>query len=522
MFNIIILNLFIFFIGFSSISFAAASLGISAGLYVDTFNNSYPLLIVTNDDGSTWSYPSPIFKNLKEKIDPHFLSGILSGASCSGSLNQSVCISPGLFCAGSICSNENPLLAVGSQNGSTWTYPKSIFKNLQKVIDPDFMSGYLASGSCTELGSGNMCIAVGSYFSTTTNFPLLALSINNGQDWTYPPAIYQNLQTAIDPSFQSGSFTSASCTSNICIAAGAFCSGMDCPVQLPLVALSQNNGKSWSYPAAVFKNLDSKIDPNFGSGSFVSSSCTGAGKTAICIAVGNFYNGTTLPMLVQSLDGGRTWTYPTSIFTNLPRKIGDDFQGGNFNSVSCTGYGETGRCIATGSFFTSTIANIPFLAISKQGGHAWYYPPFIYKMLKILVDPNFVSGIFNSATCSGNTCMAAGQYCTDSACANMFPLLVLTSNGGVTWSYPTEIFTNLKSVIDPDFVSGFFSDVSCTNLCIASGEYSTSTGTFPLLAFSTDNGITWTYPPYVFQDLPVKIDPNFVYGVFNKAGTSTL
>jgi hypothetical protein len=146
----------------------------------------------------------------------------------------------------------------------------------------------------------------------------------------------------------------------------------------------------------------------------------------------------------------------------------------------------------------------------------------------VVVDPEFVGGTFDGASCIGTgktaICTAAGNYCDKQQ--SCFPLLALSTNGGKTWSYPSSAYSNLKSSIDPNFRFGFFSSVSCSgianhNFCTASGQYSNDTSeTFPLIGFSTDSGQTWSYPPYIFQNLTTTIDPGFAIGSLNKAATS--
>lgn len=517
-------------------------IGIGAGSYSDSSGRFFPLVVTTNNNGNEWNYPRGILDNLNDALGPNFFSGELRAAACSGSLNKSVCITPGYFCTDASCISSLPLVAVGRHNTDTWFYPTSVFQDLQSRVDPNFKYGILNGASCTGSGTNAFCIASGDYYSTM-QFPLLALSSDGGQSWSYPTSIFQNLKTSLDPDYSGGFLLSASCNqstcdgSSVCIASGAFCSGEPCNIQRPLVALSTDKGKNWMYPSSIFKDIKTVIDPTFESGLFDSSSCTGSGNKTLCIAAGEYFNpSTVLPLLAQTQDGGNTWSYPSAIYTDLPARIGHGFAGGFFNAASCTGSGATARCIAAGSYYTLTgSASIPFLALTKNGGQNWSYPPAIYTKLKTLVDPNFKQGTFYGATCTdrGNhtICIAAGEYCNDKFCTNIFPLLALTSDGGKTWSYPPSVHTDLTIKIDPNFLRGFFSDVSCTGInanigtegdsfCIASGQYSTDSASFPLVAYSTDNGITWFYPPYVFQNLTTTINPNFVLGYFNKAAAS--
>ena len=509
--------------------------GIAAGYYSDHQSGIFPLLIATNDSGSDWSYPPTILKDLKNSIDPNFSTGVLSGAACTAAQTNNVCVAPGQWCPGNFCDNSRPLIAVGTQNTTTWTYPKSVFENLQTRIDPNYISGNLNAASCFGSGGNAVCIASGVYYTTSDFFPVLALSSDGGKNWTYPESVFKNLTTSIEPEFKKGYLSTASCTKStcdsVCIASGNFCTTDNCDFQLPLVALSKDKGKTWSYPASIFKNLGTTVDPKFQSGFFISSSCTGEGNQAICIAAGSYSNGSsTMPLLTLSQDGGQTWFYPTDILDDLAARIGHRFIGGLFNAASCSGSGKKAVCIASGSYFTTSGGGIPFLALSRNGGDSWTYPDFIYTKLKTVVDPNFVGGTFDGASCIGTgkhaICTAAGNYCNKSQLC--FPLLALSTNGGKTWSYPPSVYSNLMSIIDPGFRFGFFSSVSCSgipenNFCTAAGQYSNDQSeTFPLVAYSKDSGNTWSYPPYAFQNLTTTIDPGFAIGALQKAATSGL
>jgi len=503
--------------------------GVDAGGYSDQKGGFFPLLAATNDSGETWSYPHEIFTDLKNIFHPDFSGGFLANSACTTNL----CIAPGQWCSGPLCERTFPLVAVGTQNATLWKYPASIYENLQTRIDSNLTGGYLGAGACFGTGNNGVCIATGTYFSDPDLFyPLLALSSDGGKTWSYPSSIFKNLTTSVDPDFVKGTLVSASCTKStcksVCISAGNFCTTSICNLQIPLVALSTDKGKTWSYPSSIFNNLKS-IDPTFESGTFVSSSCTGEGEQAICVAAGNYSNGPTiLPLLALTRDGGNTWTYPPSILEDLATKIGHGFRGGLFTGVSCSGSGKKAVCTAAGAYFRTSGANIPFLAISRDGGETWSYPDFIYTKLKTLVDSDFVGGVFDGTSCIGTgkdaICTAAGNYCDKNQIC--YPLLALSTNGGKTWSYPPSVYKNLPLILGPGFTRGFFNNVSCSgianhNFCSAAGQFLNVNGeAFPLAAISTDSGNTWSYPSYIFQNLTTTIDPDFSIGTFNKIGTS--
>lgn len=505
-------------------------IGVNVGYYSDHHGGIFPLLAETHDTGINWSYPTTIFQDLKDRIDPSFQTGILSAVGCNETFNQSVCVAAGQWCKGAFCDNPIPLIAVGNK-GTYWQYPKSAFQDLQTRIDPNLTGALFRSSSCFGSGPNAICIAGGTYFTATNYFPLLGRSGNGGFTWTYPTTIFQNLTTAIDPTFKSGSLFSTSCTKStcesVCVASGNFCTTDNCDFQRPLVAVSKDKGLTWVYPHEIFQDLTTKIDPALRDAFFVSTNCTGTGIHAICTSVGSYTNSkVVLPLLALTRDGGTTWTYPKEIFQNLNITIGHGFVAGVMNATSCSGSENKAICIGAGGYFT-TGSQFPTIALTRDGGLTWTYSDFIYTKLKTLVDPNFARGSFNGASCidtgKKGICVAAGGYCRshNSLC---LPLIAVTDNGGKSWFYPPSVYKNAIH-IDPNFQYGFFSDVNCQgvaehNFCMASGQYLNDKEILPLVAISTDSGNTWTYPSYIYQNLQTVIDPDFSTGSFSGGGTS--
>lgn len=502
-------------------------IGVGAGGYSNSARKGFPFLATTNDSGANWHYPPEVFKALTSSIDPSYTSGSFFSAACSGENDKSICIASGQY---SNNVTTFPLIAVGLNNATTWNYPRSVFEHLQSAISPDFVSGKLRGASCSGSGKNSTCIAAGDYMTQITQLPLLAKSSDGGLLWTYPESVHQNLKSVIAPDFLNGFLESASCSKStcqtVCIASGGYCNSSKC---FPLLALSKDKGNNWIYPSDIFNDLTTKIDSDFGGGSFESSSCTGSGNETICAAAGTFFtSAASLPLVAVTQNGGNTWSYPPSIFSDLPTRIGHRFTGGIFNSTSCTGSGRATVCLAVGTFFRDG-PNFPFIAVSRDAGSTWNYPDFIYTKLKKLVDPKFTSGNFLGASCTGKgkhaICVAAGTYCQSVGCSNGNPLIAVSKNGGKSWTYPPSVFSDLTTKIDPNYQLGLFRDVSCTgnenyNICIATGQYSNDIATFPLVAVSRDSGQTWTYPTAVFRDLNIKIDPDFIAGIFNSAGTT--
>ncbi len=273
-------------------------------------SGSLPLLLVSQNGGSSFF-----------QVDTSgFVSkGSFSGISCIGSGTTARCIAAG-------ANHSDSLLVISQDGGSNWSQINTSFTN-------ETFSGV----SCTGSGGTAICAAGG---GNNTTLPLLAVSQDGGSTWSQ-----------IDTSnFAGGKFLGMSCTGSganaICIAAGAAGS-----VQPPLLNVSQNGGSSWS------KINTSSFTTN---GQFFAASCTGSGTNAVCIAAGQDLTGTTPPLLLVSQNGGSNWSQVnTTPFTT----------NGSFNSTSCTGSGTSAICIAAGS--DTSIVTAPLLIISTDGGSTW-------------------------------------------------------------------------------------------------------------------------------------------------------
>ena len=372
----------------------AKAVCVASGIYYTPTGN-FPLLTLSSNGGKNWTYPPSIFQNLKTAIDSTFSTGYLTTASCTKSTCNSVCVAAGNFCTKD-CASQLPLLAVSTDKGQTWSYPPSIFKNLNTIIDPGFQGGYFSSSSCTGEGNDALCIAVGSY---TTN------SIR------------------------------------------------------PLLAKSKDGGKTWSYSADILSDLETKIGHGYLGGIFNAASCSGSGAKAICIASGSYFRKSrSIPLIAISKDAGDSWTFPDFIYTKLKSVVDADFVGGNFDGASCIGKGKKTICLASGQYCDKAKACFPLMALSTNGGKTWSYPPSVFSNLSAVIDPAFNSGLLSDVNCSGtdnnNFCIAAGQYSNNQSGA--IPLIAMSTDSGNTWTYPPYVFKNLTSTIDPGFVIGSF------------------------------------------------------------------
>jgi hypothetical protein len=121
----------------------------------------------------------------------------------------------------------------------------------------------------------------------------------------------------------------------------------------PLILVSKDGAKTWS-----IKYLDN--DKRWGE--YKTVSCSGTNKT-VCIAAGLSTASSspdTIMLLGVSTDGGDTW---------IDKSTSDSRYGGYYNSSSCTGEGATAICIAAG--YALGFGGSPTLTISKDGGLTW-------------------------------------------------------------------------------------------------------------------------------------------------------
>ena len=99
-----------------------------------------------------------------------------------------------------------------------------------------------------------------------------------------------------------------------------------------------------------------------------------------------------------------------------------------------------------------------------------------------------MNATFRSASCSGQNCVAAGRYNNGTY---YYPLLANSMNGGRSWTYSLDANA-------PDLPAGTvhaqFASASCSGQnCVAAGYYNNGTHNYPLLANSTNGGISWIY-----------------------------
>ena len=161
---------------------------VAVGFYTDTSNKMRPLMIVTNDLGKTWHFPAAISQLQGLTVIPSTTTLLaLSGVACRGIS----CIATGF--SEPKTGFKKPLLAVSKDYGKTWVYNKSIFKS------------NVGRSLYTPIYQGKTCMILGSETTPTSSKPLIGITQNNGDTWVYPTQVQQ---PTLHPPFVSyGTFT---------------------------------------------------------------------------------------------------------------------------------------------------------------------------------------------------------------------------------------------------------------------------------------------------------------------------
>ena len=370
------------------------------------------------------------------------------------------------------------LVVVSKDNGNTFTRAGG---------SAEQANNQYSAASCTGQAQTATCITAGQVPNGPPTPPILTSSIDGGTTWT---------AASIPGLTSNGIFTAAACTgtapSVVCTAAGDDTSGSGAA----LLVVSPDGTNTWSVVSGVPA-----------SGVYNATSCTGSGSTSFCIAAGVDNSLPNTASIIQSTDGGHTWTTPSipggseslngssciggnlcvavgstnagnpSVFisnntgatwtlpNSLPSTVG--FQ---LSTVSCTGSGSSAICAASGS---NTVTHLPAVFVSQDAGNNWSSPP--------IIGLTVTNGRLVTASCTGSgstaICALGGE---DLALLKAF--LVVSTDGGNTWNQ-TAINTLGGGV---SFISG----ISCNSnaiftLCTAVGFDTSNT----LIAVST--GSTW-------------------------------
>lgn len=468
---------------------------IAVGNYTVDGLNIVPSILTSINDGNQWSYTM----NHHQFTPPNAngRSAILQNVSCS---DRNFCVAVGDY---STKKGKFPMLVVSRDRGLTWTY---------KVTDTTLLPPNGAPNPNAELTDVSCfdknCVAIGQYYTREGMiYPMLLHSNDFGNNWTYK--MYDTLlpppHAAQNPNVH---FRGVSCHKNICAAVGeylAYQEECNCRAFFPMLVVSTDAGNTWEYKMydTLLPPPNAAIDPHT---KFRNVSC----YDHVCAAVGEYTNGVGyFPILVVSMDKGKTWTYQVSD-TLLPQPDAAENPSAGFGNVMC----NKKLCVAAGSYNDNN-GRFPMVLTSLDKGKTWSYKlsnknPVPHSG----TDPNTS---INALDCSGGFCVIGGTYRNGNGGdgTGYFPFIAVSHDQGNTWEY--KVFDTYQAPpnigVDPN---GIFRGINCVkNKCTAVGDYRhvLSFNTFPMIAVSSDYGNSWTYKVDDMQCLPPEFERDSFDGI---------
>lgn len=394
----------------------------------------------------------------------------------------------------------HPIIALGSNQGESWTYPEI------KNPPADFSSGKFFTSTCQK----NLCVAIGSYLSKpgqTFGAPLLATSQDSGASWSYVPALddseivdYESAGTSCNSSFcainlnkidekKSYSYPSieiwnekenawsianiespkdsttmkladVSCSENVCATVGFYITKEPpiVPNVVPLILTTTDQGLHWT-PASV------KLPEGNLNISLTKVQCF----ENTCIAIGinrQFHEPLDIvtPVIITTQDKGATWNFiPQS---ELPKLVSE----AHLFDIKCF----KDRCIAVG--YNSDKTKPILMFVSKDQGKTWFSPPTINSKLPAKLREG--AELF-SIDCNDNLCTVAG---TSGYGEDRVSILAKSLDKGDTWSFIPE-----GSYVPTSIANYTYCD---KNDCM----FTNATYNDSWVLISHDNGSDWTFP----------------------------
>lgn len=380
-----------------------------------------------------------------------FTADAYNQSSCAGAGDKALCVALG-FGPGS-----GPWGGIyTSDGGKTW---------LNNVAEFSWRSYTFTDVSCNKSLIAPTCIIVGKYeggdhipYSQT----LALIKIQNENRWKdfsytdwqhyenvscikddkiqcYAGGSYGNGHGLFDtrPNWRPSPYKIQSGLS--CIGSGekSFCLGA--MIDAPIILKSTDLGHTWAR-----KNI-SHFPDTIISFSIIKTTCTDATSNGFCLALGKDNNSDN-PFLVQSTDGGDTWTY---------KSINDLLPNGSLNDIGCAKDKNVEICIAVGSKRGQN--ELPFIMGTTDKGIKWKE--------RVIVDEPNRQGILNAVNCSflidGITCTAGGKYKE----FTKYPLFIQSVDNGNKWTQQ-----QIEGALPTQFQ---VNSISCTeenDLCIVAGE----------------------------------------------------
>lgn len=472
-------------------------LEVSVGSYTPQTGSARPLLLYSQDGGSSWAQATSL-------ADPsQYPADYKTGTELR--LLQVSCLHHYCVAAGDYTNQSGqsmPLMASTQDNGETWNYAPSIVSALPTGFSA---LSELGGVSCSE----SVCVMFASFMDDQDlKQPMVARSEDQGKTWTYStdvynpsklPAPYQQFDAITSPGIE--------CQNSRCILSASFINTDN--QYYPILGVSLDAGQTWHYPTEIYENLPDDFSAENGSSNLVGLWGNSCGDQ-ICVAGGEYVttSGDSLPLLAQSSDGGMSWSYPESL--RSPAVLPSDYlYYADFTGTSCSG----SYCIAAQMYYTST-GSRPLLASTQNSGETWAYPESIYAAgaLPSVFEKTRTNAFFYSTSCDGALCVAAGRAVNASNIT--LPLLASSTDGGATWSYPALLYTAPMVQLGGNW--GSYGNTQCkAGHCLSAGRYTLtttpSTTTAPLIAQTQDGGRTWGYAS-LSAALPADFKSGSVYG----------
>lgn len=432
-FTLIILGVFSVL---GNLAFASSSIKpyVATGFTVTKDYKTGPLIAVSQTNGNTWSYPSLA---IPMRLD---------SANC----NQTFCVINGF-------SSIKPALSVSIDQGKSWSFVEPLMRDdglmLSQNVSCDSRACYIVGYrderylpviaasetglsweyrqvpnnyyakadhiSCTD----KSCVITGKYsLVPLLSFPFVGVSKDHGKSWKFPPLG--------EISAPGNSFSSVHCHGDLCAISGAYAGNE----KTPLVLISHDAGQSWHLgKVPALPDLKQKVN-----GITIDTiKCS----ESWCTAVGNFYNekhfDSLYPAVIVSKDKGETWSYPTSLFSLVPKEVGKTL----LLDLSC----HDDVCMAVGGFVPKdACVTIPLVVASTDKGETWMYQPINPSNASLSsLKSCDLNGLYN-VSCDENSCITAGMH-------QDAPLLAVTQDKGKTWFYPFD-----KKALPSHFSHGGF------------------------------------------------------------------
>jgi hypothetical protein len=433
------------------------------GSYIGTGGASFPIVIQSINQGSTWNYS---VTSTTASVLPAGNTGGFNvvGADCSG-LH---CLNVGNYTAAG-----NPqIYGFQSQDaGNSWNTCISALTPLPAL----YVSGNLLASSC----SGATCIAAGSYTDTAPGNidPLIIRTINSGTNYT----VAVDSTSAAIPGDSNGdvALLTATCNSSLCLSAGDYAT-TNVIVQSPILLQSVGGG-AWT--AAIASATPTPPTDFSGTGILAASACT---PTTRCVAAGSYFSSsaptiTEAPYGAETTNTGAAWNYVITS-ADIPADYSGPGGGETLTAAAC----GSNLCIMAGTYDSTSEGGLTPVVYQSTIGGPGNWTIAVSALVGPIVPTNIGTTV-KSASCSLNLCVIDGTYNPGSG--NQSPFLLVTTNNGASWNYAT------LPASPSDAVSFTMGSVNCQGTyCVVAAAYTNgSAASQPVVLQSINGGATWTY-----------------------------